>query len=97
MKTYKITQPVTKIYELEIESNITLPYGVIMELKNYINSIKVIPFTIDLTKQTITILKNYENEMSGLNINNLDVKGVFIKDYDQDVDDDSVEITGDFL
>ena len=49
MKTYKIKKQVPKTYELEIDSNVILPYGVVMELQNHIDGIKVIPFTIDLT------------------------------------------------
>ena len=97
MNTYKIKKQVPKTYELEIDSNVILPYGVVMELQNHIESIKVIPFTIDLTKQTITILKNYENEMGDLDIANLKVTGSFIISYDDDENHNDVEITGEFL
>ena len=97
MKTYKIKKQVPKTYELEIDSNVILPYGVVMELQNHIDGIKVIPFTIDLTKQTITILKNYENEMGGLDIANLKVKGYFIISYYDDENHNDVEIKGEFL
>ena len=97
MRTYKIKKQVPKTYELEIDSNVILPYGVVMELQNHIDGIKVIPFTIDLTKQTITILKNYENEMGDLDIANLKVTGSFIISYDDDENHNDVEITGEFL
>ena len=97
MRTYKIKKQVPKTYELEIDSNVILPYGVVMELQNHIDGIKVIPFTIDLTKQTITILKNYENEMGDLDITNLKVTGSFIISYDDDENHNDVEITGEFL
>ena len=97
MKTYKIKKQVPKTYELEIDSNVILPYGVVMELQNHIDGIKVIPFSIDLTKQTITILKNYENEMGDLDIANLEVTGSFIISYDDDENHNDVEITGEFL
>ena len=97
MRTYKIKKQVPKTYELEIDSNVILPYGVVMELQNHIDGIKVIPFTIDLTKQTITILKNYENEMGDLDTANLKVTGSFIISYDDDENHNDVEITGEFL
>jgi hypothetical protein len=97
MKIYKINKPVTKIYELEIKSNITLPYGVVMELKNYIRGLVPNGFYSNLTKETITILKNYENEMSDIDITNLEVKGAFIQSYENDENDNDVEITGEFL
>ena len=84
MTTYKIKKQVPKTYELEIDSNVILPYGVVMELQNHIEAIKVIPFTIDLTKETLVILKNYENEMSDLDTTNLKVTGSFIISYDDD-------------
>ena len=97
MNTYKIKKQVPKTYELEIDSNVILPYGVVMELQNHIESIKVIPFTIDLTKETLTILKHYENEMSDLDTTNLKVTGSFIISYDDDENHNDVEITGEFL
>ena len=97
MNTYKIKKQVPKTYELEIDSNVILPYGVVMELQNHIESIKVIPFTIDLTKETLVILKNYENEMSDLDTTNLKVTGSFIISYDDDENHNDVEITGEFL
>jgi uncharacterized protein YutD len=93
MKIYKINKPVTKIYKLEIVSNVTLPYGVIMELKNEVEGWD----NQNLTKKTITILKNYENEMSDIDITNLEVKGAFIQSYENDENDNNVEITGEFL
>ena len=96
MKTYKIKKQVPKTYELEIDSNVILPYGVVMELQNHIDGIKVIPFTIDLTKQTITILKNYKNEISDVDTTNLEVKGALIDVCDDEVNDNNVEITGEF-
>tara|TARA_R100001163_G_C5038454_1_gene177120 strand:+ start:121 stop:402 length:282 start_codon:yes stop_codon:yes gene_type:complete len=93
MKIYKITKPVNKIYKLEIVSNVTLPYGVIMELKNEVEGWD----NQDLTKETITILKNYENEMGDLDIANLEVKGALIHEGDDDVNDNNVEIEGEFL
>jgi uncharacterized protein YutD len=93
MKIYKINKPVTKIYKLEIVSNVTLPYGVIMELKNEVEGWD----NQNLTKKTITILKNYENEMSDIDITNLEVKGAFIQSYENDENDNDVEITGEFL
>ena len=97
MRTYKIKKQVPKTYELEIDSNVILPYGVVMELQNHIDGIKVIPFTIDLTKETLTILKHYENEMSDLDTTNLKVTGSFIISYDDDENHNDVEITGEFL
>ena len=97
MNTYKIKKQVPKTYELDIDSNVILPYGVVMELQNHIESIKVIPFTIDLTKETLTILKHYENEMSDLDTTNLKVTGSFIISYDDDENHNDVEITGEFL
>ena len=97
MNTYKIKKQVPKTYELEIDSNVILPYGVVTELQNHIESIKVIPFTIDLTKETLTILKHYENEMSDLDTTNLKVTGSFIISYDDDENHNDVEITGEFL
>ena len=92
MKIYKITKPVNKIHKVEILSNITLPYGVLMELKNEVEGWD----NQDLTKETITILKNYENEMSDIDITNLEVKGALIDIWDDDVDDNNVEIEGEF-
>ena len=92
MKIYKITKPVNKIHKVEILSNITLPYGVLMELKNEVEGWD----NQDLTKETITILKNYENEMSDIDITNLEVKGALIDVWDDDVDDNNVEIEGEF-
>lgn len=89
---YKINKPVTSIYKLEIVSNVTLPYGVIMELKNEVEGWD----NQDLTKKTITILKNYENEMSGISTTNLEVKGALIDVCDDEVNDNNVEITGEF-
>ena len=88
----KINKPVTSIYKLEIVSNVTLPYGVIMELKNEVEGWD----NQDLTKKTITILKNYENEMSGISTTNLEVKGALIDVCDDEVNDNNVEITGEF-
>jgi len=96
MKTYKITKEVPTIYELEIKSNITLPYGVIMELKNYIRGLVPNGFHSNLTKEARTILKNYENEMGDLDIANLEVTGAFIQSYETDENDNDVEITGEF-
>ena len=92
MKIYKITKPVNKIHKVEILSNITLPYGVLMELKNEVEGWD----NQDLTKETINILKNYENEMSDIDITNLEVKGALIDVWDDDVDDNNVEIEGEF-
>ena len=92
MKIYKITKPVNKIHKVEILSNITLPYGVLMELKNEVEGWD----NQDLTKETINILKNYENEMSDIDITNLEVKGALIDIWDDDVDDNNVEIEGEF-
>ena len=92
MTTYKITREVPKIYELEIDSNVTLPYGVIMELQSNVS-----PTETDLTKETITILKHYENEMGDLDITNLKVRGSVIETYEGDGEHDKVEITGEFL
>ena len=97
MNTYKIKKQVPKTYELEIDSNVILPYGVVMELQNHIESIKVIPFTIDLTKETLTILKNYENEMGDLDTTNLKVTGSFHISYDDDENHNDAEIKGEFL
>ena len=98
MKTYKITKEVPTIYELEIKSNITLPYGVIMELKNYIyrntNGFFILPS--NLSKEARFILKNYENEISGIDTTNLWVTGAFIQSYETDENDNDVEITGEF-
>ena len=99
MKTYKITKEVPTIYELEIKSNIALPYGVVMELKNYIyrntNGFFILPS--NLSKEARFILKNYENEMGDLDIANLEVKGALIDVCDDEVNDNNVEIKGEFL
>ena len=93
--TYKITKHVPYIYELEIDSNITLPYGVIMELQSSVS-----PTETDLTKETITILKHYENEMGDLDTTNLKVTGSLVRKYPDDTIDENhndVEIEGEFL
>ena len=96
MKTYKITKEVPTIYELEIKSNITLPYGVIMELKNYIKGLVPNGFHCNLTKEARIILKNYENKISGIDTTNLWVTGAFIQSYETDENANDVEITGEF-
>ena len=98
MKTYKITKEVPTIYELEIKSNITLPYGVIMELKNYIyrNTNGFFTLPSNLSKEARFILKNYENKISGIDTTNLEVTGAFIQSYETDENDNDVEITGEF-
>jgi hypothetical protein len=99
MKTYEIKKRVPKTYELNIISNVKLPYGVVMELQNHIMAIKVIPFTIDLTKETIAILKHYENmtDKQHLDTTNLKVTGSFHISYDDDENHNDVEIKGEFL
>ena len=96
--TYKITKHVPYIYELEIDSNITLPYGVIMELQSSV-SLTETEITL-LTKETITILKHYENEMGDLDTTNLKVIGSLVRKYPDDTIDENhndVEIEGEFL
>ena len=98
MITYKIKKPVTKIHELEIESNITLPYGVIMELQNELEGTVISCMLQDLTQETLTILNNYENEMSNVDTTNLEVKGALIDIFIiDDINDNNVEIEGEFL
>ena len=41
MITYEITKPIKKIHKLEIKSNVTLPYGVVMELQSLLLVIMV--------------------------------------------------------
>ncbi len=94
MITYEITKPIKKIHKLEIKSNVTLPYGVVMELQSLLSQGKV---HVDLTKETIIILKHYENEMGDLDTKNLMVTGSFINDYQDDENHNEVEIQGDFL
>ena len=98
MITYKIKKPVTKIHELEIESNITLPYGVVMELQNEVSAGVIAFMHQDLTQETLTILNNYENEMSNVDTTNLEVKGALIDIFIiDDINDNNVEIEGEFL
>tara|TARA_R100000781_G_scaffold66719_1_gene42157 strand:+ start:173 stop:475 length:303 start_codon:yes stop_codon:yes gene_type:complete len=98
--TYKITKQVPYIYELEIDSNITLPYGVIMELQNEVSAGVIAFMHQDLTQETLTILKHYENEMGDLDTTNLNVTGSLVRKYENDTIDENhndVEIEGEFL
>ena len=97
MNTYKINKPVTEIYELEIKSNITLPYGVIMELQNEVSAGVIAFMHQDLTQETLTILKHYENEMGDLDTTNLEVTGSLLSRFNLDENHDDVEIIGEFL
>jgi hypothetical protein len=54
----------------------------------------------NLTKETISILKHYENEMGDLDTTNLKVTGTLIRTYADDTIDENhndVEIEGEFL
>ena len=102
MKTYKITKPIKRIHKLEIKSNVTLPYGVVMELQSEvlgwaIGNIEGMKNNQDLTKETITILKHYDNEMSDLDTTNLKVTGSIIEKWTEDENHNEVEIQGEFL